>query len=219
VNLGEHDNEPIPGLPEPLPADERILWQGRPDWRGLARRAFHAPLVGAYFLLMALMALATAGSVGAGLSDALLVLVPGAAALGLLLLLARLNAGAAIFTITDRRLVLRFGVALPMTMNLPFDVIEAASAKRYRDGMGDIVIRLRGERVNYLIMWPFVRPFRIMQPQPMLRAVPEVEGVAQLLADALAGPGEGPVRVVPRAARGRGRTADDAGARGVGVPA
>jgi len=58
VNLGEHDNEPIPGLPEPLPADERILWQGRPDWRGLARRAFHAPLVGAYFLLMALAAYA-----------------------------------------------------------------------------------------------------------------------------------------------------------------
>ncbi len=34
--VSEHEFEPIPGLPERLPAGERMLWQGRP-WRALAR--------------------------------------------------------------------------------------------------------------------------------------------------------------------------------------
>ena len=38
---GEHDDEPQNGLPEALPAGERLLWQGSPDWRVLARHGFH----------------------------------------------------------------------------------------------------------------------------------------------------------------------------------
>ena len=33
--------EPQRGLPELLPADEKLLWQGSPDWRAMAARAFH----------------------------------------------------------------------------------------------------------------------------------------------------------------------------------
>ena len=35
----EHEFEAARGLPELLPAGERVLWQGSPDWRGLAREA------------------------------------------------------------------------------------------------------------------------------------------------------------------------------------
>ena len=47
-----HDDfasEPVPGLPERPPAGERILWQGAPDRRTLARTAYHTRLVAAYF--------------------------------------------------------------------------------------------------------------------------------------------------------------------------
>ncbi|MFC7690375.1 hypothetical protein ACFQY5_13045 [Paeniroseomonas aquatica] len=50
--MREHENEPIWGLPEQLPAGERILWQGRPDWRALTRRALHLPLLAGYFALL-----------------------------------------------------------------------------------------------------------------------------------------------------------------------
>ena len=40
-NGHEHELEPQYGLPERLPATEKILWQGSPDARALARSAFH----------------------------------------------------------------------------------------------------------------------------------------------------------------------------------
>ena len=48
----EHEWEAEPGLPEALPADEHILWQGRPDWAALAVHAFHVRKVALYFALM-----------------------------------------------------------------------------------------------------------------------------------------------------------------------
>ena len=62
--MTEHDNEPIPGLPAMLPPGERILWQGAPDWRVLARTAFHTRLVAGYFALLALWALIGAAAQG-----------------------------------------------------------------------------------------------------------------------------------------------------------
>ena len=40
------------GLPSRLPPGERILWQGRPDWRVLARRALHVRGLAFYLGLM-----------------------------------------------------------------------------------------------------------------------------------------------------------------------
>jgi len=37
----EHEWEAAPGLPSTLPAGERIVWQGSPDWKQLAVHAFH----------------------------------------------------------------------------------------------------------------------------------------------------------------------------------
>ena len=48
----EHEFEAAPGLPERLPAGERILWQGAPDWRALALHAFHVRKLAIYFAAM-----------------------------------------------------------------------------------------------------------------------------------------------------------------------
>ena len=48
----EYEFEPQHGLPERLPADERILWQGSPDFRKLARTAFHLRTLAIYFAVM-----------------------------------------------------------------------------------------------------------------------------------------------------------------------
>ena len=53
----EHEFEAAPGLPEPLPRGERLLWQGRPDWRQLALHAFHVRKLAFYFAFMLLVQL------------------------------------------------------------------------------------------------------------------------------------------------------------------
>jgi hypothetical protein len=186
----EHGSEPIPGLPEPLPPGERILWQGGPVFASLARRAFHVRAVAGYFALLALWKLAAgvydgAGWLAAGL-DALGLLVPAGLAIGVLALLALAYARTTIFTITDRRVVIRFGVALPMAVNLPFRRIESAAVAVFRDGTADLPLALADpDRVAWLHLWPFVRPWRLARPEPMLRAVPNGAEVARILRAAL----------------------------------
>ena len=55
--MTEYDDEPIRGLPGIPPAGEQILWQGAPEWRVLARTAFHAHLVAGYFAVLTAFAL------------------------------------------------------------------------------------------------------------------------------------------------------------------
>nr|WP_269082988.1 photosynthetic complex putative assembly protein PuhB [Methylobacterium sp. WSM2598] len=171
------------GLPAPLPPGERLLWQGRPALLGLARRAFHADLVAAYFGLLAGWQALASGSP----ASALPVLGAGAAALAILGGLALAARATTTYSLTDRRLILRIGIALPMTVNLPLREIEAAALRRFADGTGDLPLRLKaGTRLAYLHLWPHVRPWRLAAPEPMLRALPGADEVAARLGAALA---------------------------------
>lgn len=187
--MSEHEFEPVRGLPEPLPEGERMLWQGSPDFGALARRAFHVRKVALYFgLLMAWRFAADLldGQSAAAAAGSALGLVPLAlAGTGLLAVLAWFTARETVFTITDRRVVLRFGVALTMAVNVPFKVIESAALRLHPDGTGDLPLTLSSEqRIGWLVNWPYVRLGR--RTQPMLRAVPDAERVARLLSEALA---------------------------------
>lgn len=186
----EYDPEPVRGLPERLPAGEKILWQGVPRWRSLAIRAFHARKVAFYCgLLLAwrLVSDLTGGASPAAASMGLLWILPIAlAAVALPTLLAWLFARSTVFTITNRRVVLRFGVAIPMAINLPFAKIASAGLKSFRDGTGDIPLALSGgDKIAYLFLWPYARRWRFTKPEPMLRAVPDAAEVAGILAGAL----------------------------------
>jgi hypothetical protein len=179
-------------LPEPLPRGESVIWIGRPDWRRLALRAFHIRAVAIYFGLLALWRVASGIADGetavAASMAALWVVVPGSMACGVLALLAWLSAWTTRYIITSRRVIMQFGVALPMTLNIPFSVIESASLKAYRDGTGDIPLTTNGpDRVAYLLLWPHARPWRAARAEPMLRSIPDARHVAEILSCALAG--------------------------------
>jgi hypothetical protein len=201
-----------PGLPAPLPAGEHILWQGRPCGFGIAFRALHLRLVGLWFAGLALWAAlpaALSGRVLEAASLALPTLAIGTGAVLLLGLLGWLSARTTTYTVTNRRVVMRVGIALPMTLNLPFALVEAAGCRLYRDGSADLPLRLRpGNRVAYLHLWPHARPWLVNRPEPMLRTVAQGAEVAEILAGALAAhraaPEEaaGPVILRPRVAPG-----------------
>lgn len=187
----EFDFEPIRGLPAMLPEGERMLWQGAPDWWVLARDAFHVRKVAVYFGLLAAWqtgsAMLAGEGIAAGALSALWTAALAAVALGILTLLAWLTARTTVYTITTQRLVMRFGVALPMTLNIPFKTVETAALKSRADGSGDIPLSLDADnRVSYTVTWPHVRPWRIAKPEPMLRGLPRAAAVAEILGQALA---------------------------------
>lgn len=186
----EYDFEPVPGLPENLPQGEVILWQGSPRWPSLARHAFHALKVALYFSILALVIVAWHVQSGRPLLLAMggvaWLAILGGIAVGLLLLLAWAVSRATLFTITNRRVVMRFGVAIEMCINLPFAQITNADLKVFKDGTGDIPLTLSGPvRASYIVFWPYARPWHFSIPQPMLRAVPNAAQVAEVLAEAL----------------------------------
>jgi hypothetical protein len=196
--MSEYEIEPVRGLPEPLPPGEAILWQGSPDWRRLARDAFHTRKVAIYFGLLAAWRIASGisdGEAAAPVAVSVGILLGLAlAGLAVLAVLAWLSAKATVYTLTTRRIVMRFGVALPLTVNIPYRIVASADAAANKDGSGDIAIALSGaDRLGYLALWPHARPWRVSDPQPMLRAIPDVERVADLLADAVQGALAAPV--------------------------
>lgn len=188
--MSEHDFEPVHGLPESLPEGESVLWQGAPDWRALAQRAFHGRTVAIYFALLAAWAGVSALSGGAlaALQAVFSVAIAAALVLGLVFGLAALNARTTVYTITSKRIVMRFGVALTKAINIPFSIVDGVALKSFKDGTGDIALTLAApNKIAYLLLWPHARPWALVNPQPTLRAVPEAVLAAETLTDALRG--------------------------------
>ncbi len=185
----EHEFEPEPGLPERLPSDERVLWQGSPDWTRMARERFHLPALSGYFAAILLLRAGFVMSSGGSAAEAAMavaMLMPLVVfALGSLALLAWLSARTTVYTITDKRVVMRVGIVLSLTFNLPLRRIEAAGLKLHQNGHGNIPLTLAGkERIAILHLWPHARPWQVNRPEPMLCCVPDAAHVADVLRQA-----------------------------------
>lgn len=187
--MTEYEIEPVPGLPGLLPKGETIIWQGAPNWRVLARTAFHTGTVAAYFAGLTVFAIAAAVWRGiaspSDLGGVALTIGGMTVGLALLHLLAWAVARTTIYTLTDRRIVLRFGIALPKCINLPLGIIGNVDLRQRAHGTGDLAIKITGEqRLGYAALWPHARAWHYSNPQPMMRAVPNVDSVATLMARA-----------------------------------
>lgn len=202
----DFDFEPVRGLPQILPKGERMLWQGAPRWQDLAVHAFHARKVIWYFAGLALAQAIYRYAEGQTLAEAVSpfqwMMVMGLIVAGMLTGVAYLSARTTVYTVTNKRLVMRVGMALPVTINLPFNQIDGASLRLFANGSGDIPLKLTAkERVAYLLLWPHVRPFHFSHPQPCLRCIANADEVAGLVASALAGTATAPLSET--AAQGR----------------
>lgn len=182
----EHDHEPVPGLPERLPQGERMLWQGRPLARRIAIEVLKVRWVAGYF--MALIAWAIVAGVYDGRTWAEIMFAAGvlaaltAVVVGLIELYAWAVARTTLYTITDRRLVMRVGVGSSITFNLPFSKMAGASLLVRSNGSGTICFDLAGTaRVSLFHMWPHVRPRHWSKPQPALRCIADAQAVAKIV--------------------------------------
>jgi hypothetical protein len=171
------------GDPMGTPArDEVMLWKGRPNLAVLTRTAFHTRKMAVYFVLLIAVALAFNNP-----NAAIVCAVLGVLGLVILQVLAWMSARSTLYILTDQRLIMRIGMAIEARINIPLKHIGAAHLRDRGKGFGDIALELNGERtLGWLLLWPHSRPFRYANPQPMLRAIPDAQSVAELLAEACA---------------------------------
>lgn len=186
ATFSEHDSEPVRGLPALLPPGERVLWQGAPAWRSLALHAYRLRELSVYFMLIVAARgaylLASGATLETALRGCLGPVVFSLLSLGLLAAVAALAARSTVYTITTRRVVVRQGIALASSVNLPFAAIESADLRMHADGTGDLALQMnRDERISYLWLWPHVRPWRITHPQPSLRSLRDAARAAEVL--------------------------------------
>lgn len=190
AQIDDHDVEPVPGLPQALPPGERILWSGVPDWKAVAVDVFHIRAIALYALALVAWRTATAVYDGQTLVEAAIsvAVLAGVLATGLLIIgvLAYFTATTTRYTITNKRVAMRIGVALTMTVNLPFREIVSADMRPSAFGTGAIALAMNSaSKISYLALWPHARRFHFSNPQPMLRGIKDVDAVAAILAHAL----------------------------------
>jgi len=182
----EHEFEAALGLPERLPRNEYVIWQGQPNWKQLAVDAFHIRKILLYFAVMVGLQLAhlIQGDTAAldivkqiGTSVLLASL-----ALGLLAWSAYLSGQATIYTLTNRRIVMRIGIVLSLTFNLPLKKIVSCDLMALKNQIGNIAIGISSDSpIGWLNLWPHVRAWRIHSPQPTLRCIENAEQVGQMI--------------------------------------
>jgi Bacterial PH domain len=176
-------------LPADIPAGEHVLWHSRPQWVSLLRRAFYGDAVALYFAAMTIVNFIwsySEGGLPAGGLSALKTLGAAVLALGLLAVLAWLCARTSFYLITNKRVVMKVGIALPIFFNLPFSSIETAAVRLFDDGTGDIPLGLSAsQRIGYIHLWPHARAFRLSRPEPAFRSISDAKDVAETLSLAL----------------------------------
>ena len=185
-----------------LAPGETVIWAGRPSWRRVARDALHLRGVAIYFGLLFVLDGYQAFMKAIPIEQAVHDSVPLAAitcfALGILATVAYLVSRSR-YTITNHRVILRYGIAMPATLSIPLSQIASTAAATNDDGTADIALELKtGNRMPYLKLWPHARAWHVTQPQPMLRSLAQGELVAATLAKALQTAEGGRIARAPR---------------------
>jgi hypothetical protein len=182
--------EPVRGLPARLPAGETMLWQGAPDWRAMAIRVFHVRKLAIYFAALLAWDVVSTLADGDALADQAASLAQlaglGAFAVGILCLLSWGISRTTVYTITSKRVVIRAGIAVPKTINLPYVRLASAGMRPYAGGTGDILLTpLPDDKIAYLLLWPHCQAWKFSHARPILRVVPDAAGVAAILGGAM----------------------------------
>ena len=169
-----------------LPPDETLLWSAQPKPSAFVRRVFHLRALTMYFALIvgfsSIGTLSSAAEMKVLLGSLVWQLSLGGMVLVILNVLGRFYAKSTIYALTNKRFVIRSGLALPSVIAIPLTKLQSAGIRTYSDDTGDIVlVPDKGLKVYWLLLWPSVRTFEWRHVQPLLRAIEKPEVVAGML--------------------------------------
>lgn len=153
----------------------------------MAFRVFYLRAILFYWVATALILLGTGRGTGGLAADLTWLVVVAVLGSALIFGLAETFRRTTTYALTDRRVVLRIGAALPAVLNLPLDRIDQVDFRDLGGGTGDIVLTPAGDdRIGWLFLWPHVKPWQARDPLPALRAIPNAAHVGQQIAEAVA---------------------------------
>mgnify|MGYP001810216178 CR=1 FL=1 len=200
----------IRGIPYPLPKGERILWQGGPEYFALAKHVFRVPLYVVYFAVLVVAQGWYVTTTRDSQAAALVLLPLTVAGMGTclyVLMYAWLTARNTWYAITSRRVVMKVGVALTVTVNIPLKVIASAGIRRFSDGSGELAFPIDPkERLSVFQLWPHWKPWNINRPVPQLRGLRQLDAAAEALRQALEATRDDVAAAAPSSAADTGTT-------------
>ncbi len=173
------------GLPEKLPVDEKIIWQGSPEYVPLLNRVFLFKHIAIYLLLLVIFSFIL-GQNDYGSTKALGILIENTLisliCLGLFMLLGQLSCSTTVYTVTNKRIVMKIGIVLDLSLNIPFNKIESADLKISSDGTGDISFALDPSvKIAYPHLWPHCRAFHFSNPKPTIKCISNPENISLII--------------------------------------
>jgi len=181
----------ITGVEESLPPGETVIWEGAPEPLPLALRVLYLRALLFYWVLVAIgflaFSAASGRALGALVADLTWLLVVAGVGSGLLWGLARAIRRTTTYALTNRRIVIRMGVAFPSVLNLPLSRIDSVDLRSLGGGVGDVVLTpVSEDRIGWLYLWPHVKPWAWRDPLPAFRAVADAEAVGRRIATEVA---------------------------------
>ena len=173
-----------------IPPDEKILWSGRPNWRGLAYQAFGLKYLILYFIGGAFYALSKMDRIFS--LDIFLVFfypyfLSGIVAGLVLSVIAYFQAINTSYVLTEKRVIIRSGAALIFLLNAPFKKISSIDKQPLRNGYVNISFTtISRKRIPYLSCWPSVKPWSVLNPKPAFRCIHWSDELEQIMLGAAA---------------------------------
>ena len=168
-----------------IPPSEKILWIGKPDWKSLAYHAFFLKYLLIYLLLAAVYSVSVYGKdidLGLFFVSFTPYLLSGVLAGSVISFIAFLQSKNTVYVLTEKRIIIRSGIALIFLLNAPLKNIESIDRQFLRNGCGNISFSTTSKkRIPFLSCWPSVRPWSFISPKPAFRSVPEISELETII--------------------------------------
>ena len=170
-----------------IPKGERVCWTGKPNWISFGFHAFGIKYILIYFIVSAFYAISQIElvfSFKAFIGEYISFVVSGMIASLILFMLSYFSAQHTYYVITEKRLVIRTGIALVFLLNVPLKNVISIDKQSLFYGYGNLSFKPQSKkRIPYFSCWPSVRRGSFLNPVPTFRSIANIEQIGKIVGD------------------------------------
>ena len=170
-----------------VPEGEKVCWVGKPNWVSFGFHVFGIKYLVIYFIISAFYSVSQIEldfSLNAFIGEYISFVVSGVIASLILFLLSYVSARHTCYVITEKRLVIRTGVALVFLLNVPFKNVISIDKQSLYYGVGNLSFKTQSKkRIPYFSCWPSVRSGSFLETIPTFRSIANIEEIGNLVGE------------------------------------
>ena len=170
-----------------IPDGEKIYWSGMPNWRSFGYHAFGIKYLIFYLIFCAFYSVT---QINGGFNFStffgkyLPFIISGLFAGMMLFFLAYVAASHTCYVLTEKRIVIKTGVALVFLLNLPLKNVVSIDKKTLAQGRGNLSFKAQSKkRIPFLSCWPSVRGGSFFEPIPTFRSIANIDYIGTLVGE------------------------------------